>query len=56
MVSIRYGNDPNQSNNRMTIETYVPLTGYDQLVSGGADRISPTASSGIKNDCGCKQS
>jgi uncharacterized repeat protein (TIGR01451 family) len=53
MVSIRYGNDPNQSNNRMTIETYVPLIGYDQLVSGGADRISPTASSGIENDCGC---
>lgn len=31
IANIRYGNDPNPDNNRMTISTYVPLLGYDQL-------------------------
>jgi hypothetical protein len=53
MVNIRYGNDPNQSNNRMTINTYVPLAGYDQMGSEGDDRISTTPSTDIKSDCGC---
>jgi uncharacterized repeat protein (TIGR01451 family) len=30
IVNLRYGNDPNDSNNRMTVETYIPLAGYDQ--------------------------
>jgi len=31
IANIRYANDPNQSNNRATISTYVPLLGYDRL-------------------------
>ncbi len=31
IANIRYGNDPNLSNNRVTISTYVTLPGYDQL-------------------------
>lgn len=31
IANIRYGNDPHPDNNRMTISTYVPLPGYDQL-------------------------
>ena len=31
IANIRYGNDPNPSNNRVTISTYVPLPGYDRL-------------------------
>lgn len=31
IANIRYGNDPHPDNNRMTISTYVPLLGYDQL-------------------------
>jgi hypothetical protein len=53
MVNVRYGNDPNQSNNRMTISTYVPLVGYDQMGFARADKISETVDTGIKNDCGC---
>ena len=30
-ANIRYGNDPNPGNNRVTISTYVPLLGYDRL-------------------------
>lgn len=33
IANIRYGNDPNPSNNRVTISTYVPLLGYDHLGS-----------------------
>ncbi|OYV08542.1 MAG: hypothetical protein CG443_244 [Methanosaeta sp. ASP1-1] len=35
IANIRYGNDPNPDNNRMTISTYVPLLGYDQLGAAG---------------------
>jgi uncharacterized repeat protein (TIGR01451 family) len=35
MANIRYGNDPSPDNNRMTISTYVPLLGYDQLGAAG---------------------
>jgi len=35
IANIRYGNDPHPDNNRMTISTYVPLLGYDQLGGGG---------------------
>jgi len=31
VANIRYANDPNQSNNRATVSTYVPLLGYDRL-------------------------
>ncbi len=55
-VNIRYGNDPNQSNNRMTITTYVPLAGYDQLVSGGAERIVERDGGEYKDGCGCQGS
>jgi len=30
IVNVRYGNDPNAVNNRVTISTYVPQVGYDQ--------------------------
>ncbi len=30
IVNVRYGNDPNPSNNSVTISTYVPQVGYDQ--------------------------
>jgi len=53
MVNVRYGNDPNQGNNRMTISTYVPLVGYDQMGFAEADKIRDTVGTGIKNDCGC---
>jgi hypothetical protein len=53
MVNVRYGNDPYQGSNRMTISTYVPLGGYDQMGFAGADKISETVDTGIKNDCGC---
>lgn len=33
IAHIRYGNDPNPGNNRMTVTTYVPLMGYDQLAA-----------------------
>lgn len=33
IANIRYGNDPNPSNNRVTISAYVPLLGYDHLGS-----------------------
>ena len=33
IANIRYGNDPNPGNNRMTVSTYVPLPGYDRLGS-----------------------
>lgn len=33
IANIRYGNDPNPGNNRMTVSTYVPLPGYDQLAA-----------------------
>lgn len=33
IANIRYGNDPNPGNNRVTISTYVPLLGYDHLGS-----------------------
>lgn len=56
MVNVRYGNDPNQSNNRMTISTYVPLAGYDRMGFAGADKISTTPNTDIKNDCGCSKS
>ena len=35
IANIRYGNDPHPDNNRMTISTYVPLLGYDQLGAVG---------------------
>ena len=35
IANIRYGNDPNPGNNRVTISTYVPLLGYDHLGSAG---------------------
>ena len=35
IANIRYGNDPHPDNNRMTISTYVPLLGYDQLGAAG---------------------
>lgn len=35
IANIRYGNDPNPGNNRVTISTYVPLLGYDHLGSVG---------------------
>ncbi len=43
IANIRYGNDPNPANNRVTISTYVPLLGYDQLgaVEGPTGRGSP---------------
>lgn len=31
IANVRYGNDPNPGNNRVTISTYVPLPGYDRL-------------------------
>ncbi|HQN30505.1 MAG TPA: hypothetical protein PKX20_05215 [Methanothrix soehngenii] len=31
IANLRYGNDPNPANNRVTISTYVPLLGYDHL-------------------------
>ncbi len=30
IANVRYGGDPNPHNNRATLSTYVPLTGYDQ--------------------------
>ena len=30
IANIRYGGDPNPSNNRATLSTYVPLPGYNQ--------------------------
>ena len=35
IANIRYGNDPNPGNNRVTVSTYVPLLGYDHLGSAG---------------------
>lgn len=35
IANIRYGNDPNPANDRVTISTYVPLLGYDHLGSQG---------------------
>jgi len=33
IVNLRYGNDPDQSDNRMTISTYVVQVGYNQTVA-----------------------
>jgi len=43
IANIRYGNDPNPANNRVTVSTYVPLLGYDQLgaVEGLPGRGAP---------------
>ena len=30
IANVRYGGDPNPHNNRATLSTYVPMTGYDQ--------------------------
>ena len=35
IANIRYGNDPNPGNNRVTVSTYVPLMGYDHLGAAG---------------------
>jgi len=43
IANIRYGNDPNPDNNRMTISTYVPLPGYDLL--GAADGLTGNGAS-----------
>ncbi|MGV8174121.1 MAG: hypothetical protein ACP5OU_00270 [Methanothrix sp.] len=55
-VNIRYGNDPNQSNNRMTITTYVPLAGYDMLGSAGAEKIVERDGGEYRDGCGCQGS
>lgn len=53
-VNVRYGNDPNQSNNRMTITTYVPLSGYDHLDNGGAGRAVDMGRRETRECSGCQ--
>jgi len=57
IANIRYGNDPNPANNRVTISTYVPLLGYDHLGSvGGLPGREALESRAAPEVSGCQSS